>query len=156
MARIEGEVVVARPVDEVFGYVADERHEPAYNPRMLRADLLTGEPVGLGSRFAAFMATRPRPMRMDTELTGFDPPRRLALRTTSGFGEVTGGITFDAVAGGTRMRWSWQLRPHGVLRLASPVLGWVGNRQEAAIWAGLKAHLESGSRESGDHAPGKP
>jgi len=38
MAHIEGEIVIKRPVDEVFDFVADERNEPRYNPRMLRAE----------------------------------------------------------------------------------------------------------------------
>src|SRR6478609_11842796 len=122
MARIEGEVVVARPVDEVFGYVADSRHEPAYNPRMLHCELVTPEPVGVGSRFVAFMATRPRPMRMVTELTGFEPGRRLESSTTAGMAEVQGSLRFDPVPQGSRMRWSWEVRPHGMARLLGPVI----------------------------------
>ncbi|HEX8973146.1 SRPBCC family protein [Oryzihumus sp.] len=144
MAWVEGETVIRRPVEEVFDYVADERHEPAYNPRMARSAKVTDGPVGVGTRFEAHMATRPRPMRMVSELTAFERPHRLELRTTSAFAEVSGRMTFDAVDGGTRMRWSWQLHPHGALRLAGPALGWVGRRQEAAIWAGLKELLESG------------
>jgi hypothetical protein len=37
MTRIEGEIVINRPLEEVFDFVADERNEPRYNPRMLRA-----------------------------------------------------------------------------------------------------------------------
>jgi hypothetical protein len=29
MARIEGEIVIGRPMDVVFDYVADQRNEPA-------------------------------------------------------------------------------------------------------------------------------
>ena len=32
MVRIEGEIVIKRPVEEVFDFVADERNEPRYNP----------------------------------------------------------------------------------------------------------------------------
>ena len=48
-ARVEGEIVIGRPVEEVFDYVADERHEPNFNSRMSRVELLTPEPIGLGS-----------------------------------------------------------------------------------------------------------
>lgn len=37
-ALFEGEIVIKRPVEEVFDYVADERHEPTFNSRMHRAD----------------------------------------------------------------------------------------------------------------------
>ena len=150
MARIKGETVIARPVDEVFDFVADTRNEPAYNPRMVHSELLTPEPVGRGSRFAAYMATRPRPMRMVTEVTGYDRPHRLESRTTAASAQVEGSLTFTPVPEGTRMQWSWEVRPTGVLRLLGPVIGWVGRRQEAAIWAGLKRHLETGAAaESG-------
>ena len=32
MARIEGEIVIGRPVAEVFGYVADQSSEPPGQP----------------------------------------------------------------------------------------------------------------------------
>jgi hypothetical protein len=65
MARIEGEIMINRPVEEVFDFVADERNEPRYNPRMVRAEMLSPGPVGLGSRFRAEMRTRPRLMVME-------------------------------------------------------------------------------------------
>jgi hypothetical protein len=37
MARIEGDIVIARPVEAVFDYVADQSNEPQYNPQMVRA-----------------------------------------------------------------------------------------------------------------------
>lgn len=41
MARIEGEIVIARPVEAVFDFVADERKEPGFQPAHgpRRADL---------------------------------------------------------------------------------------------------------------------
>jgi hypothetical protein len=60
----------------VFDFVADERNEPRYNPRMLRVEKLSPGPVGLGSRFRAEMRTRPRPMVMTTEFTGYQRPSR--------------------------------------------------------------------------------
>ena len=37
MTRIEDEIVIGRPVDVVFDNVADQRSEPRYNLRMVRA-----------------------------------------------------------------------------------------------------------------------
>lgn len=31
MAHVEGEIIINRPVEEVFDFVADERNEPHYN-----------------------------------------------------------------------------------------------------------------------------
>jgi carbon monoxide dehydrogenase subunit G len=143
MARIDGEIVINRPVEEVFDFVADERNEPRYNPGMVRAEMLTPEPVGLGSRFRAEMRTRPRPMAMTTEFTGYDRPRRLASTTRLTTMDIQGALTFDPVPGGTRMRWSWDVAPRGLLKLMSPLAVRVGARQERAIWTGLKRLLEA-------------
>jgi hypothetical protein len=48
MARIEGAIVIGRPVDVVFDYVADQSNEPQYNPHMVRAEKITPGPVGKG------------------------------------------------------------------------------------------------------------
>jgi hypothetical protein len=142
MAHIKGEIVIHQPLVEVFDFVADERNEPRYNPGMVRAELLTPGPVGLGSRFRAEMRTRPRPVVMTTENTGYDRPRRLASTTRLSTMDIEGTLTFDPVPAGTRMRWSWEVRPRGLLKLAAPVVARIGARQERAIWTGLKRVLE--------------
>jgi hypothetical protein len=35
MARVEGEIIIQRPAEDVFDFVADERNEPRYNSRMV-------------------------------------------------------------------------------------------------------------------------
>jgi hypothetical protein len=48
MVGIEGDIVINPPVAEVFDFVADERNEPRYNARMLRAEKLSSGPIGPG------------------------------------------------------------------------------------------------------------
>jgi uncharacterized protein YndB with AHSA1/START domain len=143
MAHIDGEIVINRPVEEVFDFVADERNEPRYNPRLLRVEKLSPGPVGLGSRFRAEMRMRPRPMEMTTEFTGYERPRRLASTTRMSRMDIRGTLSFDPVPGGTRMRWSWELEPHGLLKLMTPLATPIGARGERAIWTSLKRFLEA-------------
>ncbi len=142
MALIAGEIVLERPIDEVFAFVADERNEPRFNPRMLRAEKLTDGPVGLGTRFLAVMRTGRRTTEMTIEITGYEPPRLLASATRMPGMAIGGALTFDPVPGGTRMRWAWHLRPTGALRLATPLVALIGRRRERATWTGLKRLLE--------------
>ena len=143
MIRIDGEIVINRPVEAVFDFVADERNEPRYNPRMLRVDKLSPGPIGLGTRFRAAMRTRPRPAKMTTEFTGYERPRRVALRSHLSAMEIRGALTLDPVPEGTRMRWSWVVEPRGVFKLLAPLVARTGRRQEQAIWANLKRVLET-------------
>ena len=77
------------------------------------------------------------------EVTDYDRPRRLATTTTMAAAQIRGALTFAPDPAGTVLRWSWDLRPKGALRLLGPVFAAQGRRQEAATWAGLKAHLEA-------------
>jgi len=51
MALGEGELIIDRPVHEVFDFIADERNEPRYNRRMLRAKQISEGPIGVGRGF---------------------------------------------------------------------------------------------------------
>lgn len=141
MVRIEGDIVINRPVDEVFDFVADERNEPQYNPRMLRAEKISPGPVGLGTRFRAEISTIGRPAEMTIENTGYERPRRLESSTRLSTMDIDGALTFEPVPGGTRMQWAWEVRPRGVLRLMAPLVARMGRRQERTIWTSLKRVL---------------
>jgi uncharacterized protein YndB with AHSA1/START domain len=152
MVRVEGDIVINRPAEEVFDIAADERNEPRYNPRLLRAEQTSVGPIGVGTRFQAEVATRGRPIPMTIEYTAYERPRRLSSSTNMASMDIRGTLTFDPVPNGTRMRWSWELRPRGVYKVLTPLVAWVGRRQEAANWAGLKRFLEGQARP----APAQP
>ncbi len=146
MVRIEGEIVINRPVEEVFDFVADERNEPRYNPQMLRAEQISSGPIGLGTRFRAETATMGRTAEMTIEFTTFERPRQLASTTQMVAMDIQGTLTFDPIPEGTRMRWSWEVEPHCVFKLMTPLIGRMGQRQEETIWASLKRYLEAQER----------
>jgi Polyketide cyclase / dehydrase and lipid transport len=150
VAHIEGEILIGRPVEEVFDFVADERNEPRFNARMARAELLSPEPIGVGSLFLAESRMMGRTVEITVEFTVFERPRLLGSRSSSisrgrqGRPLLTeGSLTFEPVPEGTRMCWSWDVETRGVLRLLSPLVARMGRRQEQTIWANLKQLLEA-------------
>jgi uncharacterized protein YndB with AHSA1/START domain len=130
MAHIAGEVTIDASVDEVFDMVADERNEPRYNPRIVRAEKVSEGPVGRGSRFVA----------------EYDRPHRLRNVVRSSYMQVDGTLTFEEVDGGTRLRWDWNMGLVGSMRVLSPVLAVIGPGWERRNWVGLKEYMESGRR----------
>ncbi len=56
--------------------------------------------------------------------------------------DVDGALTFARVEGGTRMRWSWDMRLRGARRAWTPLLRAIGPWWEHRNWAGLKQLLE--------------
>ena len=141
MARIEGEILIGRPVDAVFDFVADTRNEPSFNPAMAGVELLTPLPIGVGTRFRARMGKAGTPMLV--ELTEFDRPHRLGSRTTSSMMDTSGALTFAADGDGTVMNWDWQVHLKGWMRMLGPLFGPLGGRMERRIWTSMKRYLES-------------
>ena len=142
MVRVEGEIVINRPVKEVFDVVADERNEPRFNPGMRRAEKISEGPIGVGTRFRAEVVSMGRPVEMVIQYTGYERPRRLASTTHMSSMDIRYTLTFEPVPEGTWMRWSGDLEPHGIFKLMSPMVARLGRRQERRIWTGLKWLLE--------------
>lgn len=121
----------------MFDFVADERNN--YDPTITVAELLAGEPIGVGTRFRCTTAGH-RPVEMIVE---YDPPTRLVTATHLAGMDITSTLTYLPEGGGTRLAWSSDLRPRGPLRLLTPLMVRVGRRQTSAVWANLKTTLEA-------------
>jgi len=143
MFRTEGSTVIVRPVEDVFDFVADERNEPKYNPRMVQAEKVTPGPIATGTRWSATVESGRRPLDMEIETTDYTRPIRLGSETIMSMAEIRGVVTFEPDPAGTRLGWFWEVQPKGVLRLLSPITRRIGRRQEAENWDRLKRYLES-------------
>ena len=95
--RVEGDIVIERPIEEVFDFVADERNEPRYNPQMTRADKVSPGPIGLGSKFNSVMNGVGGRAEMTIEFTEFERPRRIAETTHLSSMDIKGELLFEPV-----------------------------------------------------------
>ena len=143
MAWVHGEIDIERPVAEVFDYVADQSNEPEYNPRMVWAEKITAGPVGKGTRFRSGVTAGRHTVPMLIECTRYERPTLFTTKTAMQQADIRYLLRFEPVAAGTRMHWSGQVKPKGVLRVLGPTISWLGNRQERRIWESMKEHLEA-------------
>lgn len=153
MTRVKGSLIIARPTQEVFDIVADQRNEPRYNPKMSSVTKLSDGPIGVGTRFAAAVLSRGRELPVTIEYTRFEPPRLLASRSVMRGAVAEGLVRCDPIPEGTRLSWDWTVSVSGAARLAGPLVGLVGRRQERTIWEGLRRLLEDGSETIAPRAP---
>lgn len=143
MARIVGEVTISAPVQVVFDLVADERNEPRYNPRIVRADKVSDGPVGVGARYLVHPKNMGPRGQLAVTTVEYDRPHRLRNTITSSYLHVDGVLTFRQVPGGTRLRWDWQMRLVGPMRILSPLLALIGPSWERRNWVDLKHYMEA-------------
>ena len=149
MARVYGDILIERPVEAVFDFVADERNEPRFNPQMATSSLESNEPIGAGSRFRVTFRSMGRLVPMTVEFTRYDRPHLLSSRSHTRAMTTEGELTFEPHGSGTRMRWSWDVQLRGPLRLADGLVARLGERQERRTWGNLKRILEEDFAQEG-------
>jgi hypothetical protein len=77
----------------VFDFVADERNEPRYNPRILRVHKLTPGPIGQGTQFRAETTTMGRTAGIAIRYTAYQRSRRLGSSIHMSAADIRGTLT---------------------------------------------------------------
>ncbi len=140
MVRVEHEIVVERPLDEVFAYVTDPRNVPEWQSGVLETDF-DGE-VHVGACWRELRSFLGRRVEATLEATAYEPASEFALRVASG--RIPFGVRhlFEQVDGGTRIRIVAEGEPGGFLRLGGAVVSRAAERQLRTDYSRLKDVLE--------------
>jgi uncharacterized protein YndB with AHSA1/START domain len=116
MLSAEREVTIARPVAEVFAFVADGLNAPRWRPGVLDISLASG--AGLGAVYKqGVKGPGGRRIDADYRVTAFEPNRRLSFEAIAGPVRPTGQFFFDDVNGGTRLTFALQAELGGLKKL---------------------------------------
>jgi len=114
--------------------MADARNEPRWNSRVSSAELRSGEPIGIGSRFAVVNGGS----SYDLTITTYDRPDRLAFEGI-GNPNLTIAYEFRRSGDGTEMASDFDFRPEGVSKLLFAVLAPVIRRDVRKQFASFRA-----------------
>ena len=138
-------VTIDRPVEDVFEVLTHLENAAKWS-RAVEETLLTPGPMGVGAqRRAVVPMFGGRTTENVMELTEFEPDRRLAMRSISGFPfEVRICIDFVRVCDGTRLDWLVSFEPGGLLKPTAPLLAATYKRSFAKDLQRLKAMMEAG------------
>jgi uncharacterized protein YndB with AHSA1/START domain len=140
MFKVEAQREVRRPLDEVFDYVADLRNEREWNPGAVRVDKLDDGDVRAGSRFDAEYKGAGA---LEIEVLECQRPRMLRYLSSGRSMRLTSTIECSAAPGATSVRMRMDVEPRGMLRLASPLMRPMLQRQFAASADRLRDTLDA-------------
>lgn len=68
------EVLIARPLDEVFAFVADVRDRPSWDESVDSEELTSPEPIGAGSTVRMRLRSMGREYQYTWEIVEHEPP----------------------------------------------------------------------------------
>jgi carbon monoxide dehydrogenase subunit G len=145
MIKIEREIVVARPPEAVFDYLADVARFPEWQPAIERAEQLTPGALAAGTELRLVI----RGPTGATEVTGavvsLDRPSLLAVRTLSGPAAVEASCELSRDGEGTRVRFTASIELKGLLRFAEGAARRMIERELPSTLADLARRIESGA-----------
>jgi hypothetical protein len=104
--------------DVAFDAMADARNETKWNSKVTRSELVSGEPIGRGSRFE----TVNRGQTYDATITEYDRPSRITFEVTGKQMDITSTFTFTGDAQGTALQGAFDFRPKGALKVLFPLI----------------------------------
>lgn len=123
MLKLIAELEIDRPADEVWAVVGDYRRDPDWRAGVAGMSPSPAAPAKPGQTTVEELRFGGRGYRNDGLIETVDAGRRLTWRTTSGI-DAEGSRTITELGPGRcRIRLRTTVRPHGMDRLLSPVLG---------------------------------
>jgi uncharacterized membrane protein len=147
-------VTIARPIDEVFAFVADARNRPRWDDSVDSEELTSPEPIGVGTTVRTKLRSMGREYEYTWEVTEHQPPEHMTIESTSGPMSTTLAYRFEGRDGETSLHFSVTGRPTGALRPLQPLIARTTQRNLDKGFARLKSLLEGDRSSHRDPQPG--
>lgn len=139
MVEFKNQIDIQAAPELVFDELSDVRHEQRWSDKLRSVELLTPEPVGVGSRLRAKWSGAPV---NDLVYREYERPVRWRTESTSWLMTVEVLLEVAPTTSGSRLFSTWNLRPRGALRILSPMLGRAFNQDVAENMRSAKQHVE--------------
>jgi uncharacterized membrane protein len=149
-------VVISRPRDEVFAFVADARNRPRWDDSVDSEELTSPEPIAVGTTVRTRLRSMGRQYEYTWEVVEHEAPERMTIESTSGPMSTTLAYRLAEGDGGTSVQFSVTGRPTGLLRLLEPLIARTTQGNLDKGFARLKALLETGEAARTTSTPNGP
>ena len=121
--RFDASVVIDRPIEEVFAFLADGENDPKFSPRVLEISKTTDGPPGVGTVYDSTVKDAGMKTHREFKLTEFEPPTRIrwAEQSRNLVTAPEGGYDLAPEGSGTRVAIYNVLEGHGFGKLIAPL-----------------------------------
>jgi polyketide cyclase/dehydrase/lipid transport protein len=143
MSHYAARVPVSVTRSAAFAYLSRFDRAAEWDPGVEAAEMLTPEPVGVGSRFRLVARFLGRRIPLDYEIVEYERDERVVLRAENRSVRSVDTITFDVDDHGSVVVYDARLDPKGIGRLAEPLLSIIFHRIGDRAAHGLRTHLSA-------------
>ena len=143
--RLETDVTISRPVDEVLSFITDIASFARWSEKTVEAVQTSEGALGVGTTCRVISRAMGRSITHEFEVTDYQPGERYAVQSTSGPFPMSVTYTVEQVPEGTRLFVVSEADLPGILGLASTALRGRVQKQFETDHLNLKRLLESAS-----------
>ena len=141
--RAEASVVINRPAEAIFAFLADIDKRTQWQASLLEVSKTSEGPVGVGATGREVRHIMGRRMESSFEITEFEPDRKISFKSTSGPIAIQGRYTLEPELGATRLSIVVDGELDGTLKLVEPMVVQIVKQQLDADFGTLKLLLEA-------------
>ncbi len=140
--RVERSVSIARPPADVFGYVADLRHDPEWHTDVLEVSSST-ENVGVGTVFNVKVKPAMGVSEGTMTVSKLEPGKLVEFQGHMGKMNPTVTNIVETEGQGSRVTRRVDLEPPGMMKIMTPMIKMTIGKSNNGFLANLKRVLES-------------
>lgn len=143
MIEVEDSIVIARPIGEVFAFVADQTNAPRWQNGLVEVRRITERPPGVGTKHVVARKFLGRRLELTNEYVHYEPNKKITFVGASGPGRFVVSYLTDATTDGTRVTCQMQMEQKGLFTLGDPLVAANLRRDFAANLQNLRTLLET-------------
>jgi uncharacterized protein YndB with AHSA1/START domain len=143
MARIEIDLIINRPIREVFVFLSNAENLPRWKATALEVKKSFTGPLGVGSIFKGRFTFLGHPFEGNLEVIVYEPNRRYAVRMVEGPFPLDAHYILKTTRLGTWFTFVVEGQPGGFFRLAVPLVVSLAKRSFEIDLHNLKEMLET-------------
>ena len=144
MPRAEANVVIKRPVEEVFAFATNPENDPQWSTGILESKQTSEGPMGVGTTLEGLSHFVGRRIEWTSKVTEYERNRKIGYKVSLPPPiSLEQSMIFEPVEAGTRVTVIAEGETGGFFRLAQPIVVRMYERQMEASLANLKDILEA-------------
>lgn len=141
---VHSSITIDRPIEEVFAALTNVENTGKWFPGNVKEWWTSPPPTGVGSTRRARVKVGPFTIENDAVATVYQPPHRAAMKGTSKNAPFNATLTFEPVAGATRVEANIELSMRGPAKLLGGLFTrWYGKSWDQGL-VNLKRMMEVG------------
>jgi len=144
MINVEESIVINRPIEEVFGFVANFENHPKWESNFQKVKLLTSTPTGVGTIYQCELKLPGQTATLKFEITEYEVNKKIAFEAeAAGPAKPNGSFLFEPAAGGTKITLVPRPEFRGLFKLLEPMMAGYVRKQNQEHLIKLKQILEA-------------